>query len=533
MAAVRLSRRSDAPPHAPGWRRSRRAQPRPAGRREKGQALPARPHQSRLQQRVRSCDRHRRHQVRRLRAAPPRRAAAASAPRAPAAGQSPAHAAVSQGRRSAVFRRRQQPGGANFDNPRIQHEPRRRRAGHRGGNRPTAAPAPTATQRDEEFQRRPRTTARSAPRAVAVAKPSVSPAHASAKGVGLPEMVQQRRASRSLFPLGARSRSSFSASCTSSGVSLPASISWAITGWHPAAEQGQEVVDQPALGGVAARHRLEDMGVADLAGTAQHLLGLQPVRPWSAPWCRQAGPRAEALLDVTDRRRARGPQRLHDLEFQLAQFGSCINPFTTTTVGGSSPRSAIGPPASPSPAAAGVEQVRTAAGRRRNPPRCACQAMLTLCWPCPSPVRPATGSTPTQTAVKISTTGATTRQQRPRAAVAARARRPGSMRSPPPSAPRWRRTRRSPAPRSPVEGQRSPPRHAADYEEEQEQAAAEAPRHHRPEGQQPETVDRPDGSSRHAAPYRRQGHRLLHHTVPGLAMWLARRQGCSGPDKAH
>jgi len=87
---------------------------------------------------------------------------------------------------------------------------------------------------------------------------------------------------------------------------------------HAPAEQGEELIHQPGLGGVARDQRFEDMGVADLARAAQRLLGLQPVNHGLDGGVGGPVLGGEAFLDLADGRRPAVPQDLHDLEFQLA-----------------------------------------------------------------------------------------------------------------------------------------------------------------------------------------------------------------------
>src|SRR5687767_3588415 len=78
----------------------------------------------------------------------------------------------------------------------------------------------------------------------------------------------------------------------------------------PAAEKGEEVVDEAALGGVPGDGSLEDVRVADFLETAERLLPFQPVDHRLHGGVGRAVLFRKGLLDFAHRRRAARPQRV-------------------------------------------------------------------------------------------------------------------------------------------------------------------------------------------------------------------------------
>ena len=81
-----------------------------------------------------------------------------------------------------------------------------------------------------------------------------------------------------------------------------------------AAEESQQV---PVVRGVAGDHRFENMSVADLLDAAERLFTFQPVDGGLNRRIRGSVRFGKRLLDLSNGRRASGPERLHDLKFQL------------------------------------------------------------------------------------------------------------------------------------------------------------------------------------------------------------------------
>jgi hypothetical protein len=120
------------------------------------------------------------------------------------------------------------------------------------------------------------------------------------------------------FPLFNLS-SSCSASLTSSSVKLPDSIRWATTGWLLPPKKAR-LVYQAALSRRARDDRLEDVGVADLLRAADRALLLEPVHHRLDGGVGRPALVGKGLLDLTHGRHTAGPERVHDLQLELAQF---------------------------------------------------------------------------------------------------------------------------------------------------------------------------------------------------------------------
>jgi len=86
------------------------------------------------------------------------------------------------------------------------------------------------------------------------------------------------------------------------------------------AEQGDEVVDQPALRDVAGNRRFENMEVAHLLDPAYRLFGFQAIDDSLDRGVSRAPFLGERLLNLANRRLTTGPQGVHDLEFESGQF---------------------------------------------------------------------------------------------------------------------------------------------------------------------------------------------------------------------
>src|ERR1051326_7620834 len=88
-----------------------------------------------------------------------------------------------------------------------------------------------------------------------------------------------------------------------------------------AAEQAEKFIRQAPPRLLARYHRLEDMGIADLAGAAQRAFLLQPVHHGLHRGVGGAFAAGKFFLDLADGGGAIAPQHFHDGEFELAELG--------------------------------------------------------------------------------------------------------------------------------------------------------------------------------------------------------------------
>src|SRR5262249_30278404 len=100
-----------------------------------------------------------------------------------------------------------------------------------------------------------------------------------------------------------------------------------------AAEEIEQIVDEPALRGVARHQGLAYVSTADLLRAPHGPLGLQAVHERLHGGVCGPGRLGQLLLDLADRRGAVGPEGFHDLELRAAQLRNFHDVYSTTLVG--------------------------------------------------------------------------------------------------------------------------------------------------------------------------------------------------------
>src|SRR5262245_56630502 len=91
-------------------------------------------------------------------------------------------------------------------------------------------------------------------------------------------------------------------------------------GLRSSTEEAQKLVDPPPLRGGPRDLRLEHERVADLFDAPDGFLDFEPAHNRLDGGVGGPADGRERLLDLADRRRTEGPERVHDLQLELREF---------------------------------------------------------------------------------------------------------------------------------------------------------------------------------------------------------------------